>query len=120
MNTITEELRSKFSTIFHLTIPDLIADYFCALFRPLMLIAVIDIVAEHIPNLEALNLDGNKLAIIERLNVLTKKLPKLKILYIGENRVSLDWINEALCGYFLTVFPILDKGNQPAGRSQGS
>lgn len=53
-----------------------------------MLIAVIDIIAEHIPNLEALNLDGNKLAVIERLNILTKKLPKLKILYIGENRVS--------------------------------
>ncbi|XP_046745611.1 nuclear RNA export factor 1-like [Diprion similis] len=68
--------------------PDLVTDYFCALFRPLMLAAVIDIVAEHIPNLEALNLDGNKLAVIERLNILTKKLPKLKILYIGENRIQ--------------------------------
>ncbi|XP_015510716.1 nuclear RNA export factor 1-like [Neodiprion pinetum] len=68
--------------------PDLVTDYFCALFRPLMLAAVIDIVAEHIPNLEALNLDGNKLAVIERLNILTKKLPKLKVLYIGENRIQ--------------------------------
>ncbi|XP_043498429.1 nuclear RNA export factor 1-like [Polistes fuscatus] len=67
--------------------PDLVADYFCALFRPVMLMTVLDIVAEYIPNLEALNLDGNKLNLIERLNVLHKKFPKLKILYIGDNKI---------------------------------
>ncbi|KAF7393585.1 hypothetical protein HZH68_010404 [Vespula germanica] len=67
--------------------PDLVTDYFCALFRPVMLLTVLDIVSEHIPTLEALNLDGNKLNLIERLNVLHKKFPKLKILYIGDNKI---------------------------------
>lgn len=67
--------------------PDLCSDYFCALFHPIMLMTVLDIVAEHIPNLEALNLEGNKLQNIERLNVLTKKFSKLKILFIGDNKI---------------------------------
>jgi len=69
--------------------PDLCSDYFCALFHPIMLITVLDIVAEHIPNLEALNLEGNKLQNIERLSILTKKFSKLKILFIGDNKVCL-------------------------------
>lgn len=68
--------------------PDLITDYFCALFRPVMLKAVLDIVSEHIPDLEALNLDGNKLQLIEKLNVLDKKFTKLKILYLGDNKIK--------------------------------
>jgi len=68
---------------------DLYSDYFCALFHPIMLMTVFDIVAEHIPNLEALNLEGNKLQNIERLSVLTKKFLKLKILYIGDNKVNM-------------------------------
>lgn len=68
--------------------PDLIDDYFCALFRPAMLMIVLDIVEEHIPTLEALNLEGNKLQNIDKLNVLNKKFPNLKILYISENRVK--------------------------------
>jgi len=68
---------------------DLIADYFCALFRPVMLMAVLDIVAEHIPGLEALNLEGNKLQNVERLSILSKKFSKLKILYISDNKVSI-------------------------------
>ncbi|XP_048511817.1 nuclear RNA export factor 1-like [Athalia rosae] len=67
--------------------PALVTDYFCALFRPPVLLAVIDIVAEHLPNLEALNLEGNKFGVIDRLKDLPKKLPKLKTLYIGENRI---------------------------------
>ncbi|KOC68173.1 Nuclear RNA export factor 1 [Habropoda laboriosa] len=53
-----------------------------------MQVAVLDIVAEHIPDLEALNLDGNKLQILEKLNVLSKKFKKLKILYIGDNKIK--------------------------------
>ncbi|CAL7946484.1 unnamed protein product [Xylocopa violacea] len=68
--------------------PDLINDYFCALFRPMMLQVVLDIVAEHIPDLEALNLDGNMLMLLEKLNVLSKKFAKLKILYLGDNKIK--------------------------------
>ena len=68
---------------------ELADDYFCALFKPVILMTVLDIVALHIPNLEALNLDGNKLQLIERLSVLKSKFEKLKILYIGDNKVSI-------------------------------
>ena len=51
---------------------------------------VLDIVSEHIPNLEALNLESNKLMNIGRLNVLSKKFPNLKILYIGDNKVNIS------------------------------
>ncbi|XP_018399173.1 PREDICTED: nuclear RNA export factor 1-like [Cyphomyrmex costatus] len=68
--------------------PDLCSDYFCVLFHPVMMKTVLDIVAEHIPNLEALNLEGNKLQNIERLSILTKKFSKLKILYIGDNKIK--------------------------------
>ncbi|XP_011300743.1 nuclear RNA export factor 1-like [Fopius arisanus] len=67
--------------------PDLAPDYFCALFRPNTLMAVLDIVAENLPNLVALNLDNNKLHVIEKLSVLTTKFPNLKILYIGDNKI---------------------------------
>jgi len=50
--------------------------------------AVLDIVGQYIPDLEALNLEGNKLHNIDKLSVLSKKFPKLKILYIGDNKVS--------------------------------
>ncbi|XP_011168570.1 nuclear RNA export factor 1 [Solenopsis invicta] len=71
---------------FHLD-PELYSDYFCALASPAMFMTVMDIVGEHIPNLEALNLEGNKLQNIERLSVLCKKFSKLKILYIGDNKI---------------------------------
>ncbi|XP_011863446.1 PREDICTED: nuclear RNA export factor 1-like [Vollenhovia emeryi] len=67
---------------------DLYSDYFCALCHPVMLMVVLDIVGEHIPNLEALNLEGSKLQNIERLEVLNKKFSKLKILYIGDNKIK--------------------------------
>lgn len=67
--------------------PDL-TDVFCALFRPQILTAVIDIIAENIPDLEALNLNDNKLNMFEHLKVLSSKLPNLKIIYLGDNRVS--------------------------------
>ena len=68
--------------------PDLISDYFCALFQSPILKAVLDIVSEYIPDLEALNLDGNKLQTTQNLNILNRKFLKLKILYIGDNRIK--------------------------------
>ncbi|XP_012234855.1 nuclear RNA export factor 1 [Linepithema humile] len=67
---------------------DLVDEYFYALFRTPLLMVVLDIVVQHIPDLEALNLEGNKLNNIDKLNVLSKKFPKLKILYIGDNKIT--------------------------------
>ncbi|KYN01714.1 Nuclear RNA export factor 1 [Cyphomyrmex costatus] len=75
---------------------DLRSDYFCALFHPVMMMTVLDIVAEHIPNLEALSLEGNKLQNIERLSILTKKFSKLKILYIGDNKELIVYVGTEL------------------------
>ncbi|RVE49409.1 hypothetical protein evm_005921 [Chilo suppressalis] len=66
--------------------PDL-ADIFCALFRPMIMLAAIDIIAENIPDLEALNLNDNKLYGIEHLKILSTKFKNLKILYMGDNRI---------------------------------
>lgn len=68
--------------------PDLVDDYCCALFRPSILMAVLDIVGEHIPTLEVLNLESNKLLNINKLSELNKKFSKLKILYIGDNKIK--------------------------------
>ena len=67
--------------------PDL-SDIFCALFRPPIMTAVVDIIAENIPDLEALNLNDNKLNLLEHLKVIPQKLKHLKILYLGNNKVS--------------------------------
>lgn len=64
-----------------------LTDIFCALFRPPIMAAAIDIIAENIPDLEALNLNDNKLNLIEHLKVLATKLKSLKILYLGDNKV---------------------------------
>lgn len=65
-----------------------LSDIFCALFRPPIMAAAIDIIAENIPNLEALNLNENKLNLLDHLKILATKLPNIKILYLGNNKVS--------------------------------
>lgn len=63
-------------------------DIFCALARPQIMTTVIDIIAENIPDLEALNLNDNKLGLLDHMKILTNKLPNLRILYLGNNKVS--------------------------------
>jgi nuclear RNA export factor len=70
--------------------PDL-SDIFCALFRPPIMTAAVDIIAENIPDLEALNLNDNKLNMLDHLKVIPQKLKNLKILYLGNNKVS-SWL----------------------------
>lgn len=63
-------------------------DIFCALFRPTIMLAAIDVIAENIPDLEALKLDDNKIHLLDHLKCLAKKLPQLKILHLANNKVS--------------------------------
>ncbi|XP_068628655.1 nuclear RNA export factor 1 [Battus philenor] len=72
-------------TKFH-TDPDL-SEIFCALFRPVIMLAAIDIISDNIPDLEALNLNDNKLHGLEHMKILSTKLKNLKILYLGDNRI---------------------------------
>lgn len=81
-----------------------------------MLMTVLDIVGEHIPNLEALNLEGNKLQSIDRLNVLSKKFSNLKILYISDNKVSIaiyECILHLILSYNIYKLHIIDKRYSP-------
>ena len=47
-----------------------------------------NVVSQHQPELEALNLGGNKLDMVETLLILKLELPKLKILHIGDNEIK--------------------------------
>ena len=53
-----------------------------------MLSFVIDIVAQCVPDLQALNLDDNKITHLDKLSFLGDKLRKLKILHLAENKVD--------------------------------
>lgn len=70
--------------------PELISDYFCTLFQPRILKFLINVASQQQPgpHLEVLNLNGNKLDIVETLRILKLKLLKLKILHIGHNEIK--------------------------------
>ncbi|XP_044729790.1 nuclear RNA export factor 1-like [Chrysoperla carnea] len=89
-------------------------DVFCALFRAIIMNAAIDVIAENIPDLEALNLCQNRLYVIDHLSNLAKKLPNLKILHIGNNEIrdirSLDKLKGLqLVDLVLDGNPLCDK-----------
>ncbi|XP_012276840.1 nuclear RNA export factor 1 [Orussus abietinus] len=98
--------------------PDLRDDIFCALSRTNILVTVLEIVAEHTPSLEALNLDNNKLRTVEMLgSILFRKLPSLKILHIGNNQIRLlrdiDSLRKLkLQELYLKGNPLCDKYNK--------
>ncbi|XP_053696649.1 nuclear RNA export factor 1 isoform X1 [Sabethes cyaneus] len=66
--------------------PDL-SDIFCALFRPQLLLAALDVIKENIPDLEALNLNNNKLHMLDHFKQMATKIPTLKILYMANNKI---------------------------------
>ncbi|CAG9863513.1 unnamed protein product [Phyllotreta striolata] len=81
-NSVTKALDL---TRFHAD-PDL-QDNFCALFKPIVFLAIVDIIAENIPELEALNLLDNKIQALSFLKNVDKKLPNLKILHVSNNKI---------------------------------
>ncbi|KAL0878623.1 hypothetical protein ABMA27_003701 [Loxostege sticticalis] len=93
--------------------PDL-SDIFCALSRPMIMLAAIDIIAENIPDLEALNLNDNKLHGIEHLKILSSKFKNLKILYMGDNRIPFLGSMDALKS--LPLVELYLKGNPLVNR----
>uniref|UniRef100_A0A1E1WJI8 Uncharacterized protein n=1 Tax=Pectinophora gossypiella TaxID=13191 RepID=A0A1E1WJI8_PECGO len=95
--------------------PDL-ADIFCALFRPMIMLAAIDIIAENIPDLEALNLNDNKLHGLEHMKILATKFKNLKILYMGDNRIPFLGSLEPLKN--LPLVELYLKGNPLVNRFQ--
>ncbi|XP_019881507.1 nuclear RNA export factor 1 isoform X2 [Aethina tumida] len=78
-------MKSLNLSAFH-TDPDL-QDMFCALFKPIVFIAVLDIIVENIPQLEALNLDDNKICILSFMKKIVKSLPNLSVLHMRGNKI---------------------------------
>lgn len=64
-----------------------LGDHFAALFKPVIMLAAIDIMSDNIPELEALNLHDNKIQLIDHMKDIRKKLPALKVLHLGHNKV---------------------------------
>ncbi|XP_043512468.1 nuclear RNA export factor 1-like [Frieseomelitta varia] len=66
---------------------DLISDYFCTLYCPLIVDVVFSVLSEYMPDLEALNLSGNILDIDFTLSMVKLIFVNLKILHIGDNSI---------------------------------
>uniref|UniRef100_A0A1B6IB65 NTF2 domain-containing protein n=1 Tax=Homalodisca liturata TaxID=320908 RepID=A0A1B6IB65_9HEMI len=62
-------------------------DVFCPLNRTNVMTAAIQIIAESIPDLMALNLSENKLTAVDCLKILKTSTPNLKVLHIGKNNI---------------------------------
>ncbi|KAH0545929.1 hypothetical protein KQX54_004685 [Cotesia glomerata] len=82
-----EETKSLDLSCFHRD-SNFIDNYFCALFRPDILIYVLEIASEAVPNLEALNLDNNQLTKLENLTILSTCFKNLKILSLANNKIK--------------------------------
>lgn len=63
-------------------------DIYCGLSRAPILSTAVDIIVENIAELEALKLDGNKIYTLDPMKTYLNKLPNLKILHVGNNKVS--------------------------------
>ncbi|XP_015011034.2 nuclear RNA export factor 1 isoform X1 [Drosophila erecta] len=66
--------------------PDL-RPIFCPLFRQNVMSAAIDIICDNIPDLEAINLNENSMSSMEAFKNVEKRIPNLKILYLGDNKI---------------------------------
>ncbi|KPI90891.1 Nuclear RNA export factor 1 [Papilio xuthus] len=86
-----------------------LSEIFCGLFRPVIMLTAIDIIAENIPDIEALNLNDNKLHGLDHLKVMATKLKNLKILYLGDNRIPVVGSLESLRN--LPLVELMLKGN---------
>jgi hypothetical protein len=67
---------------------DLVGNCAVALVRPNVMLTVLDVIMENVPELAALDLSDNKLYSLDSLSVLSLKVPNLGVLHIGRNRVS--------------------------------
>lgn len=63
-------------------------DQFCALFKPVILQAVCNVIKENIPEIEAINLQDNRLQVLGHVRNSMKVLKHLKVLHLGNNKVS--------------------------------
>jgi nuclear RNA export factor len=63
-------------------------DIAVTLFRPNLMFVASEIIEENFPDLEVLDLADNKLYSLDKLRELSVKLPQLKVLNVGRNRLQ--------------------------------
>jgi hypothetical protein len=73
------------------------------LFSPNVLLAVLDIIVENVPELTALDLSDNQLYVFDNLSMLAAKVPNLRVLHIGRNQVSCCIQSDYCCIIFQFV-----------------
>ncbi|KAH8279032.1 hypothetical protein KR044_002740 [Drosophila immigrans] len=82
---------------------------FCPLFRVNVMACALDIICEHIPDLEAINLNDNQMNTMEAFKGVDKRLPHLKILYLGDNK--LPSLAHLLVFRFLPIVELVLRNN---------
>lgn len=71
--------------IFLFIVTALVDNHFCALFQSILLTTVLDTAVQLVPNIQVLNLTGNKFTFIDRLSTLKARFKNLKVLLLGDN-----------------------------------
>ncbi|KAL1494139.1 hypothetical protein ABEB36_009785 [Hypothenemus hampei] len=82
---------------------------FCALFKPIVFMSVLEIIEQNIPNLEALCLNDNKLCVFGFLKKVSQRLPHIKILHLANNKIRDLMQLDAFIG--LPIVDLLLDGN---------
>ncbi|XP_017852051.1 nuclear RNA export factor 1 [Drosophila busckii] len=99
--TIDEELKTKMKLVMakrynvptkaldlsHFHTDQDLKPVFCPLFRVNVMSVALDIISENIPDLVAINLNDNNMSTMEAFKGIEKRLPQLKILYLGDNKL---------------------------------
>jgi Leucine-rich repeat (LRR) protein len=65
-----------------------LTDIAFSLFRPSLMLVALEIIEENFPDLEVLGLTDNELYSLDNLSDLPVKLPQLKLLNVGRNRLQ--------------------------------
>ncbi|KAK9883572.1 hypothetical protein WA026_001749 [Henosepilachna vigintioctopunctata] len=87
----------------------ILQDSFCALYKPIILIAVIEIIGENIPELEALSLNDNNIQILTFLKKYVDKLKNVRILHLAQNKIRDMSMLDSLIG--MPLVELLLDGN---------
>ncbi|KAH8387156.1 hypothetical protein KR093_005063 [Drosophila rubida] len=82
---------------------------FCPLFRVNVMSCALDIICENIPDLVAINLNDNQMNTMEAFKGVDKRLPNLKILYLGDNK--LPSLAHLLVFRFLPIVELVLRNN---------
>lgn len=73
---------------------DLATDYWCPVNNPNIFTTLFEIAEPHLLNLRALSLESNDMMNVKNLGMFVDKLPNLKILHLGDNRIRfIDCLN---------------------------